>query len=486
MKIFILNKFTSVRKEDGTLISYSSMKLLGYLFTKWKNGNFQERYLPSVRKTMADTGLSNVTIQKSLNELRSVRINDKYGNSCSLLKIEDTVNKYGEKTKIYRIAFPEHGYEDPENFSQKGGGDATLSVLGGYFTIDEDIQALNLPAGQELVLAAMANILSFSKDTKIPDFLFNTSMFANYGKFEGMNREHLKKLIRGLRDKGIFKAEVVRKGKFWGWKNIELITNKDISQMEERNEAAIVEQEEEEMDTYKQQMMIEKAMEAGNMDLATKLTDAMTAFLNGREKPTEAPVENPQKKAEKKPKKRDAEELDFQNDYIKVYLRVPKNIAKNSTITGMIKGLKESLAYNWQTADDVEASGYKEGLKEYNVSMSYEILQEAPKVEYEPETLEDVIEKSKAESDAYFDNEPVWVDRTIKVIEETGVLNKQPSKPQPEPEQKQEEPKEKVYSPEQIAFMEQVEREKAETRKKRMYQLKQEQEAEFDELVAII
>ena len=399
MKIFVLNKFTSVRKEDGTLINYSSMKLISYLYTKWKNGNFQERYLPSVKEMIKETGMDHKTISKSLNELQSVRINDKYGSSCSLLRIENAVNKSGEKTKLYRIAFPEHGYEDPENFAKKGGGDATLSMLGGYFTIDEDIQALNLPAGQELVLAAMENILSFSKGTEIPDFIFNTSMFAKYGKFEGMNRERLKWLIRELKDKGIFKAEVVKRGKFWGWKNIELIINKDVSQLEEcsNNE---VEQEENQMTEQSKDeivQLIKQAMEKGDYALAKSLAEMAN----------EQPVEKNEQPVEKPKLKKGEKQEIISNEYVRLVITAPEKVWEHTLFQsyfGSLREYVEKLDYDMEQLEDSGMINILDDFKGQGAKIKAEVLSIPEKVNIPPMTYWEQIAASKAENDRLFGN----------------------------------------------------------------------------------
>lgn len=50
------------------------------------------------------------------------------------------------------------------------------------------------------------------------------------------------------------------------------------------------------------------------------------------------------------------------------------------------------------------------------MAVSYEILQEAPNIEYEPELLEDMIAASKAESDAFFKNESEEVSKVMSLL----------------------------------------------------------------------
>lgn len=214
-KIIIPNSFTSVRKENGEFIQYSSMKLLGYLFTNWKMKEFPWVYLPSIREMAKETGMDHKTVMKSLEEIKSVNVVDNHGDECQLLVVDQ---------KKYRVAFPGYGYTESENFKKgDNGGEATIGGIGGYFTITKEIQALNLPAGQELVFAAMDNIIHSPKYANKPNFIFNTRMFEKYGIFDGMKTERIRNIIRALKEKGLFNANVVRDRKYYGWKNIDLV-----------------------------------------------------------------------------------------------------------------------------------------------------------------------------------------------------------------------------------------------------------------------
>lgn len=489
MDIVILRPITNIEGMDAKLI-----KVWSVLFTLWKHGQYEDMKLPTMKELQKLVGLTDKPIKAALDALQKIRITDRYQQTLPLLHLS-TKKLGGRMESVYKLAVPEFGeLTDPTAFMEEGGGSATMGALGGYIILTDEIQKLHLPVNQELVLAVWNNIANVD-GYRYP--VYNARTPHIFRLLECMKFESVKRATYELYKRGYLDHSEPTVDKSWGWKSVSINLNpqseeaKEVEeQVEDESDTEADHTEEENMvDTDKLQAMIDKAMDMGNMELAMELAKSLTAAMKGDAKP-EAPKGEPKAEAPKpakKPRKSDMEEHDYQNDYIKVYLSVPKNVAKNPTITNMISGLKDSLAYHWYTDEDVEASGYIDALKDYNIKMTYEVLQDVPKVESEPETLEDVIESSRNETIAYFNNEPEWVDKAVNAIVESGVLNKE-KKEAPKPEPQQEAPKPKEKTPQQIAFEAKIEQERVENRKRAQMMVNQVEdlEAELDEIMELI
>lgn len=397
MNIIILRVIANIIGMDPKTI-----KVWSVLFTIWKYGKFDNMKMPTLKKLEKLVGLTDKPITRAINTLKGIRVKDRYQQSFPLLRVEAKRIK-GCVENVYTLAVPEFGeLTDPSQFTQEGGGSATMSYLGGYFTLTDEMQKLGLTINQEIVLATYASILEWEA-YNYP--VYNSATPKNTGYLECMKPEAIARAIRELNKLGYLTHSEAVKDKSYGWKEMKVNLNPNQDDIKEDDMT-----KEAEMEILE---MAKAAIAAGNQELGLKLISQ----ISNQSKEGAKPETKPKKKTESKPKakKSDVEEMDFQNDYVKVYLSIPKNAANNSTITGLIKGLKEGVAY-WRTAGDVEASGYIESFMDHKVSMSYEILQEAPKEEYERESTEDAIAASKAENDTFFKSEPEEVEKVMSLL----------------------------------------------------------------------
>lgn len=401
------------------------IKVWNVLFALWKHGKHDDRVMPTVKELEKLVGLTDKPINDAIKALQKIRVKDSYQQSFPLLRIYNKKFKDGRVESVYKLAAPEMGeLTDPSSFSQEGGGSATMARFHGYITITDEIQKLGLTPNQEMVLAVFNSILEWDEyDWPV----YNSATPYHTGWLKCMDIRAVYRAICELRDKGYIEhsketTKPARNGKTTrGWETMTVNIN---------NEQAI--EEETDMDTDKQQMLIEKAMEAGNMELAMKLAEAMAGASKGGTKPDP-------KKAEKKARSGDVEEMDFQNDFIRVCLSMPKDRAKRSDVRSMIGEIERYLAIKWFTADDVEASGFIDGMADYGVSMSYEVIRETPEEEYGRESTEDAIAASKAENDALFGNEPELVGQTLRAFGYEDERKQSQSNPrQPKPSTREE------------------------------------------------
>lgn len=422
MNIIILKSITNTEGMDD-----AACKVYGALFTKWKHGQFEDMKMPTNKELQKLTNLTDKPITRAIKLLQNIRVKDRFQQTMPLLHLS-TKKLNGRIESVYTLAAPEFGeLTDPTAFTQEGGGSATMSALGGYFVITDEIQKLRLPINREIVLSAWDSVIKFN-EYNYP--VYNAKTIHIFDMLGYKKFETLKRTTYELSNIGYIEHSERVHDKSWGWKSVSVNLNpkqEDEPRSKEDDNSHIEEDDVMNNSAINKQLldMIQEAMKAGNMELANNLSKALAG--NQGEVKAETPSEQP--KAEKKPRKKqpkpmknEVEELDYQNDYIKVWLRVPKSMSKNPTIMGMISGLKDSLAYHWYTYEDVEASGYIDALNDYNIKMTYEVLQDAPKVESEPETLEDVIEASRRETLDYFKNEPEWVDKAVNVIVEAGIV----------------------------------------------------------------
>lgn len=484
----------------------NSVKLYSVLLTRWRYGKFSDYVMPTVKELQGLLGITDKPITKAINTLKQIRVKDRYQQSFPLLRIS-TKPINGIPTKVYRLALPEAGeLTDPTCFSKDGGGSATMSAMGGYIFLSDEIQRLGLTINDEIVLAVWNNIASF-EGYNYP--VYNAATPHKLGLLKHMSFDAVKRATYKLYRLGyLWHSEQVR-DKSWGWKKIaiNLSPNKDagetfkeVDETEMETDTDAIDeindiiQEDTDMDTNKLMAMIDKAMDMGNTELAMKLTEK----LPGPTKPENKPEEQ-SKKAENKPKKRksDLEEMDYENDYIRIWLSVPKNISKNPTVNGMIDGVKDSVAWYWRTEDDVEASGYIDAFGDYGIKMSVEVLQEITERKEEPMTYDEVISASRSENNKlYAETE---ADRRMDELmfgnDELGDISISSAikeKPEPKVEEKieapkpEEPPKKKEWSPETIALMEIATREGEETRKQRIQQIKEEVEADLEWLASQI
>lgn len=426
MNIIVPRSITNIAGIDSFAI-----KLWSYLFTLWLGGQYDDYAIPTIKELESKLNMSHTTIEKAITNLQSIQVKDRFQTFNKLLTIK-TKSIKERAVRVFELALPEYGkLTEPENFKKgDNGGEATISAIGGYFTITDDIQKLGFTVNRELILALLGHI---SKDER--KLLYNYKVAHVRGYFECMSDVSIESTMKRLKKDGYFEpSKPVKIGKYWGWESVSINLNPKKEPDEKKGEELMdikhperedddiksdnTPAQEDDMDTDKQQALIEKAMEAGNMELAMKLAEAMSSSLR-KEAKSDDVKEAEKKTAKPKAKKSDMEEMDFQNDYIKVYVSVPKSIAKNPTITGMIRGLKESIAYSCFTLDELEATGYEESLREYGVRITAEQLQEPPK--YDPEISEDVIQSSIDENRRLFGSEPPEVQQHMDLIAKYGL-----------------------------------------------------------------
>lgn len=223
MNIIILRVITNIIEMNSKLI-----KVWSVLFTLWKHGKYEDRVMPTTKELEKLVGLTDKPINDAIKVLQKIRVKDRYHQSFPLLRMS-TKRINGSSQRVYTLAVPEYGeLNDPSAFTQDGGGSATMSSLGGYFTLTVEIQKAVSSIGDQVLAAALENVAS-SKAYN-PD-LYNYKTIHTLNMMKCMSDAALRSATKRLKKEGILvvsKAEQV--GKYWGWADIAIATEPNTEQ----------------------------------------------------------------------------------------------------------------------------------------------------------------------------------------------------------------------------------------------------------------
>lgn len=199
-------------------LTYTDIKIAGYLFTLWKSGKHSRHVLPTSESISKETGIPLPTVKRSVAKLATITFYDEVdGEYYPILIAESYVNKAtGKRGRIYQIYIPGYGIcRNPVEFTERGGARGTLSSIGGYFTITPEIQSLNLNLSEEICLSALASLIKTNRNSK---WVYHASSLTKSGILKGREKS-ISTSLTSLRKRGYLIADD-NDGFYKGYKNV--------------------------------------------------------------------------------------------------------------------------------------------------------------------------------------------------------------------------------------------------------------------------
>lgn len=200
-------------------LTYTDIKIAGYLFTLWKSGKYSSHVLPTSEEISKETGIPLITVKRSVAKLATITFYDETdGEYYPILITEGYVNKAtGKRGRIYQIYIPGYGIcRDPAEFTERrGGASATWGAIGGYFTITPEIQSLNLKLSEEICLSALAGLIKTNRNSK---WVYHASSLTKAGILKGREKS-ISISLTSLRKRGYLIADD-NDGFYKGYKNV--------------------------------------------------------------------------------------------------------------------------------------------------------------------------------------------------------------------------------------------------------------------------